>query len=600
MISLYNENETDFSHNGIVLTDLLSCKIEEELNGKYILELEHSIDDKGKWQYLQEEVIVKADGQLFRIHDIKKDLNSVSVVARHIFYDLLHNFLEDVRPTNIDGVGALNHILNNTQYEHRFTAVGNVETTNTQYYIRKNPVEAILGDDSLVSRWNGEIDRDNYRIIFLNRLGQDRGVEIHYGKDLLGLDVNINTDNMITRLMPQGNDELLLPEKYIDSKLVNEYAFPYIKKIDFNIGVQEKSEDQEEITEEEAIELLREEAKKYMKDNKTDIPDINIKVDLLLLENTEEYKDFKALEKVKLGDTTTISKNPLGLEFESRVIRVKKDILTQKNAEVEIGNPSETLRNTIIKQIDFSNTEIHEQINTIQTAANGKNKVFRGESEPTEGMNLNDLWYKPVGDGETELYRYDSDKWVLEKVSAGLLGGQLDAENGDVDLINVNVSTLVGNISDFVKSYWNAINSRASIDGTRLRFTHDDGNYTEFSADGPMHYDGITKKTFHYRTKVIRFVCGADGQAPTTRWIPIGREFNGKDWTASLAMSDSMDATSIEGTLHRIVLTQTPGEDVRYRNGQWEVPVMGYTTYYSHKTDSRRYSDMAGIMIVTA
>src|SRR5699024_6941906 len=131
-------------------------------------------------------------------------------------------------------VGALNHILNNTQYKHRFTATGNVRTTNTQYYIRKNVVESILGADSLVSRWSGEIDRDNYRIIFLDRIGQDRGVKIYYGKNLLGLEVNINTDNMITRLMPQGNDELLLPEKYIDSELVDEYAFPYIKKVDFN------------------------------------------------------------------------------------------------------------------------------------------------------------------------------------------------------------------------------------------------------------------------------------------------------------------------------------------------------------------------------
>src|SRR5690625_3638432 len=184
-LSLYDKNETNFSHNGIILSDLKRCEIEEELNGKYILEFEHSLDEGGKWKYIKEESIIKADGQLFRIHDINKNLRSISVLARHIFYDLLHNFLDDVRAVNIDGVGALNHILANTQYTHPFTATGDVEKTNTQYFIRRNVVDSILGADGLVSRWGGEIDRDNYLIRFLKRLGANRKVKIYYGKNLL-------------------------------------------------------------------------------------------------------------------------------------------------------------------------------------------------------------------------------------------------------------------------------------------------------------------------------------------------------------------------------------------------------------------------------
>ena len=59
-------------------------------------------------------------------------------------------------------VGALDHILSNTQYPHNFVATGDLNTVNTQYYIRKNPVEAILGADSLVTRWGGELIRDNF------------------------------------------------------------------------------------------------------------------------------------------------------------------------------------------------------------------------------------------------------------------------------------------------------------------------------------------------------------------------------------------------------------------------------------------------------
>ena len=50
------------------------------------------------------------------------------------------------------------------------------------------------------------------------------------------------------------------------------------------------------------------------------------------------------------------------------------------------------------------------------------------------------------------MYVFDGAYWQLNKVSAGLLGGTLDAENGDVNLINVNVANIVGETSNFVRS----------------------------------------------------------------------------------------------------------------------------------------------------
>src|SRR5699024_3898501 len=142
--------------------------------------------------------------------------------------------------------------------------------------------------------------------------------------------------------------------------------------------------------------------------------------------------------------------------------------------------------------------------------------------EPESGMSKNDLWYKPVGDGETELYRDDGTMWRLEKVSAGLVAGTLDAASRDLVNINVNINNIVGYLAELVKTYWNAINSRASIDGEKLRFAHNDGSYTDLSAAGLMRFDSGTGRKYHHRTKIIKFVCGGDGQAPATRWVPIG------------------------------------------------------------------------------
>ena len=39
-------------------------------------------------------------------------------------------------------------------------------------------------DNSFINRWGGEILFDNYEIIVNSRVGEDRGVEIRYGKNI--------------------------------------------------------------------------------------------------------------------------------------------------------------------------------------------------------------------------------------------------------------------------------------------------------------------------------------------------------------------------------------------------------------------------------
>ena len=167
-----------------------------------------------------------------------------------------------------------------------------------------------------------------------------------------------------------------------------------------------------------------------------------------------------------------------------------------------------------IKKIDATNTRREETIiQYIQTAANGKNKIFRGPVEPTEGMMVNDLWYKPVGEGETMLYTWNGETWELSKVSAGLLGGTLDAENGDVNLINVNVANIVGEISEFIKSYWNNINSQITIDGTKFEGRDIDGNRSIINTRGQFRSESGTDGRYGIFEKGRIWFYNEDGSA---------------------------------------------------------------------------------------
>ena len=96
-------------------------------------------------------------------------------------------------------------------------------------------MEALLDasqDNSFVNRWGGELKRDNFDVKMLQNRGMDRGVVIRHKKDLLGYEGNVDWKSPITRIMPQGFDGLFLPEKYVDSPLINKYPHPKIKVIE--------------------------------------------------------------------------------------------------------------------------------------------------------------------------------------------------------------------------------------------------------------------------------------------------------------------------------------------------------------------------------
>ena len=124
-------------------------------------------------------------------------------------------------------------------------------------------MEALLDasqDNSFVNRWGGELKRDNFDVKMLQNRGMDRGVVIRHKKDLLGYEGNVDWKSPITRIMPQGFDGLFLPEKYVDSPLINKYPHPKIKVIEckhIKATIGENADDEDAVPLEEAYRLLR-------------------------------------------------------------------------------------------------------------------------------------------------------------------------------------------------------------------------------------------------------------------------------------------------------------------------------------------------------
>ena len=357
-MNIYEKGTTNFSSNGVgFLTDIISSTIIDEINGTYILNLEYPLNGHLS-EYLVEGNIIKskvADGtyQPFIISSTAKNFKTIKVTANHIFYLLLDNFLEDVYPQNLSAPTFLNWILARTQYPNLFTGFSDITDIKSARYVRKNPVESIIGaDNSMINLFGGELKRDNFNIHLMSRLGSDNDVKLEIGKNITGITISTDFSNTFTRIMPVGFDELILPEKYIDSSLIDIYPYPKIGVISFD-DIKYDPEDENAYQDiDDAYREMRERVRKLYQEG-IDKPKINIKVDWIELSKTNEYKNYSNLERVNLGDT--VHSHVLGTDFETRVIKTTYNPLLDRIEKFEIGSAIATIgtsMNSFYKQVE--------------------------------------------------------------------------------------------------------------------------------------------------------------------------------------------------------------------------------------------------------
>ncbi|PWX09396.1 hypothetical protein CYK68_06425 [Clostridium perfringens] len=284
-ITVYDSKEIKFVNNGLAILDneLIRCEVQEVLNGLYTLELEYPINNKNV-DYLIEGNIIKTNTpsgeQPFRIYRTVKNLDTIIVYANHIFFDLQSNLLMDCRYKFATGQQAFEDILNSTLCKHNFTCTSNITDRNNAYYIRKNPVEAILTEEnSIINLYKGELLRDKFKIVFNDSIGKDNNVIIEYRKNLLGFEKDEDISQVVTRLIPTGltakDSIIMLDEVYVDSSLINNYINPVVKEIHYS----DLKEDAEKgITIEKVKEQLKVRALELFSKEHIDLPRVNYKI----------------------------------------------------------------------------------------------------------------------------------------------------------------------------------------------------------------------------------------------------------------------------------------------------------------------------------
>lgn len=393
MIEIYLKTNTNYEMNGDITLTPISCHYKKS---EYLVTLEHPIDSFGRWKYIDYENVIAAeeDGKkkLYRIFNVVKSLYSVTAYARPLFFDLIDNVLLDVRPTLKNGEEALNIILEGTG----FTGHSNISNINTSYYVRKNIVEAILGNDenSFLNRWGGEVLLDNFDIYINDKIGSDNGVRVEFGYNLNEIEEDINIEEVATRIIPTGYNGIMLDGStpWVDSPLIKKYTKPKMRVINFDdVKVKESETDEEGFStiEEARTELIRRCNKLY--EEGIDKPGVNYKIDMINLANTTAYKDYIKLVTVNEGDTVTCYIPGLDIDVKARVIDYEKDLMTGEYISLELGNIQDNffnnqadLQNRVDSILNSNGTVKADMLNGAINALNTKFKAQRDVAQPQQ------------------------------------------------------------------------------------------------------------------------------------------------------------------------------------------------------------------------
>ena len=360
MITLYSK---DFSTKYGVISSLCEAFVEEERNGLFELSF-IMLNTDSLFKYIKEENIVVANAndtllnQKFRIYMTRKLMNNrVEVFARHISFDLMYDYIDNLSFENQSCEYALNQLFRNSNFSTHYRGYSDIVNAQNYNMSMANVLEAIGGKKgSIVDTFGtgAEILRDNENIHVLNKRGYDNEVTIEYKKNLTGFELEEDTTDLVTRISPyakyndsETNEEIIVKADYVDSPLIANYSHPYIKAIDYS----DKFGDGEIPT----VSKLQDLARKEYKNNKVDMPKQNFKIEFIPLSKCVGYEGLE--EKISLCDTVTIIDTRYNINTQAKVIKVTFNVLKNRYESMELGEPRTSLGDIIGSETGNNVTE---------------------------------------------------------------------------------------------------------------------------------------------------------------------------------------------------------------------------------------------------
>ncbi|EOS7681491.1 peptidoglycan DD-metalloendopeptidase family protein [Enterococcus hirae] len=396
-IYAYENLPGDLTVNGFSLLDWEDLpEINRVLNGQYRFYGNYSRNGQYR-SYLKKGNFLKAkvpDGswQYFEIYNIKKNLTSVSVTARHIGFMANKNFIVESFTSNGNGTQIMNSLKNNLAFKQKFNYLSNVGTTHQFTAKQVAPVEAIIGSNNgnqnLTGVASAELDMDNYNLNLVKQIGADNGFHIDFGVNLESIEEEIDEESIVNSLFLVGG----VPDNdYDQDKEPISYGYLEVAGVtDENrrIGKRENVDCK-------TIDELIKWGKTLFDNDRIHEPKATHQVSMVSLEHTLEYGEmYRKLSTLSFGDVAHVRAKELDIEIKERVVEYTYFPTLGKYKDLVLGNDLSLYTSTVNSQTQELKKKIDNRTETLVqnvlnatawiTGNSGGHVVFRPEKAPSE------------------------------------------------------------------------------------------------------------------------------------------------------------------------------------------------------------------------
>lgn len=497
---LYEQNETLFENNGIgILHDAETCTVTEVRNGEFELEMEYPLNGDWIGEIRTERYILAKPNDFdephaFRIYETDDDLDGKKRTVKAVTStDSLSGIL--VKPfaaVTSTPMNVWERIKAHAVDPINIKFATDITTTSAMQHDEiKNVLSLISGTEgSMVDVFGGEVLRTNNQIYLYRRRGHERVTTIRPRKNLKNIKIVTSMSGKYTSILPyakytpegENQKEVVVYGDVVRSRYYNDYFTKRMSPIDVTSKVKEGKKDQEvKVITKDMVDKVS--AKYFEQNYGVDLPNIKIDVDMVPLSDTTAWEKaiIRALINIKLCDTVEVYVPKIGVNITVKVNKIEYDVLSERIKKISAstsGHDRSTLaevqraewKQMTNKVIADVLAPLEESVNTVISSLDGKNQNFFGpDTPPTEGLKANDIWYKTIGEGEVEMYRYDGTQWNL--IIPSNFGDAIDKKIADYEkeikskLDEFSVSNEAMKVKvDKVTSDANEILKRASTD----------------------------------------------------------------------------------------------------------------------------------------
>lgn len=483
-IYAYTAIPENLNDNGMALPDWQDLpEINRVLNGAYRFYGNYARDGQYR-SYLKKGNFLKAqveDGsyQYFEIYNIKKNLQSVSVTARHIGFMANKNFIINSFTANGNGTQIMNNLKAALTFKQRFNYLSNVGTTHQFTAKQVGPIDAIIGSNNgnqnLTGVTGGELEMDNFNLKLVKQIGADNGFRIDFGVNLEAIDEDYDDESIINSLFLIGG----VPDNdYDQDKEPITYGFLEIAGVnDSNrrIGKRENSECK-------TVDELKEWGQSLFDKDRIHEPKVTHTISMVALEHTLEYEDiYEELSSLHFGDVAHVRAKEVDIEVTERMVEYTWFPTLGKFKDIVLGNDLSLYTSTTNNQTQELKRKIDNRTETLVqnvlnatawiTGNSGGHVVFRPEKAPSEILimdtnkvatakrvwrwNLNGLGYSDNGvNGPFGIAMTSKGEIVANFIKVGII---------DVNVLQTSFNKATGDVLKLVSGALQIWNEKTKI-----------------------------------------------------------------------------------------------------------------------------------------